>query len=363
MAKRKGSLLRQLTLSLGLAIVFLSLASFYYQYQVQKRILLRSIHSDQMSQASLLRAWLAQASSREERMKIAERYITALKHREEGGSQIIIVDAESKILADNTGREAGQPFRTGLLGEAMSEGAPQDGIGRIRGDDYVVALPCYAGVARQTIIGGILLRQPLTPIDNLADLLMFGALGVLIVTLVIMVAVVHVVLREKVAKPMQAIFMQEYRIREGDLATIDAEDPANEFSDLYAMYNEMVLRIAEQKKAILDQKDHVALARLVRQAISRLTEPLDEILTKSRLLLDTGTSVSDDDQNTLKHIIGNVTRIVRELRSIVVEGSKSATWLQREADKIREYKRITGEQQDGEDEGEEGEAREGGPAE
>ncbi len=346
MAKRKGSLLRQLTLSLGLAIVFLSLASFYYQYQVEKRILLQSIHDDQMSQAKLLRAWLAQASSRDERMKIAEQYITALKHREEGGHQIIIVDAENKILADNTGREAGQSFRTGLLGEAMSEGAPKDGIGRIRGDDYVVALPCFADLARRTIIGGILLRQPLTQIDHLADLLMFGALGVLIVTLVIMVAVVHVVLREKVAKPMQAIFMQEYRIREGDLATIEAEDPANEFSDLYAMYNEMVLRIAEQKKAILDQKDHVALARLVRQAVSRLTEPLDEILTKSRLLLDTGTSLSDDDQNTLKHIIGNVTRIVRELKSIVVEGSKSATWLQHEADKIREYKRVTGEQDD-----------------
>jgi len=177
---------------------------------------------------------------------------------------------------------------------------------------------------------------------------MLGAFGVLAATLVIMVCVVHGVLRAKVHKPMQAIFMQEYRIREGDLATIDAEDPANEFSDLYAMYNEMVLRIAEQKKAILDQKDHAALARLVRQAISRLSDPLGDILARSRELLEDGTSLSDEDQNTLKHIIGNITRIVRELKSIVVEGSRSASWLQHEADKIREYKRVAGE------EGEEG---------
>ena len=352
MAKRKGSLLRQLTLTLGLAIVFLSLASFYYQYQVEKSILVENIRADLTSQASLIRAWLAQATTTEERTRIADQYIAALKYAEESGQTITIVDEDGKVLADNSGREPGRFYPHGLLGEAMSEGAPPDGIGQLEPEQYAVALPLYTDTTKSTVAGGILLRLPLTQIGHLAERLMLGAFGVLAATLVIVVCVVHGVLRVKVHKPMQAIFMQEYRIREGDLATINAEDPANEFSDLYAMYNEMVLRIAEQKKAILDQKDHVALARLVRQAISRLSDPLGEILTKSRMLLEGETSLAEEDQNTLKHIIGNVTRIVRELKSIVVEGSKSASWLEHEADKIREYKRVAeeGEDKGGEDE-------------
>lgn len=343
MAKRKGSLLWQLTLRLGLAIVFLSLASFYYQYRVEKFILVENIRTDLMSQARLLRAWLAQAGSREERLRIAEQYVEAVKHREEGGQQIVIVDAQSKVLAANTDDPPGKDFDSGVLAEAMARGAAEDGIGAMALDQYVVALPCYTDATRTAVMGGILLRHPLTQVDRLADLLMLGAFIVLAITLIIIVLVVHFVLRAKIHKPMQAIFMQEYRIREGDLATIDAEDPGNEFSDLYAMYNEMVLRIAEQKRAILDQKDHVALARLVRQAISRLTEPLDGILRRSRALLEHGSSLTDEDQDTLKQIIGNITQIARELKEIVVEGSKSATWLQHEADKIREYKKMAGE--------------------
>jgi len=348
MAKRKGSLLWQLTLRLGLAIVFLSLASFYYQYRVEKFILVENIRIDLMSQAQLLRAWLGQAGSREERLGIAEQYVEALKHREEGGQQIVIVDAQSKVLAANTGDLPGKDFTSNVLAEAMARGAAEDGIGAMALDQYVVALPCYTDTTRTAVMGGILLSHPLTQVDRLADLLMLGAFIVLAITLIIIVLVVHFVLRAKVHKPIQAIFMQEYRIREGDLATIDAKDPGNEFSDLYAMYNEMVLRIAEQKRAILDQKYHVALARLVRQAISRITEPLDGILSESRALLEHGSSLTEEDQNTLKQIIGNITQIARELKEIVVEGSKSATWLQHEADKIREYKKMAGE-----DEGEE----------
>ena len=346
MAKRKHSLLWQLTLTVGLVIFFLSFASFFYQYQIEKRILVESIRETMVDQASLLRAWLAQATSAEERAKIAEQYIAALKYHESSGQKITIVDGDARVIADSSAREPGKVLHHGLLGEAMAEGAKEDGAGRLGHEHYAVALPWYTDAKKDTVGGCILLIYPLTPVDNLADRLMLGAFSVLVATLVIMVFVVHGVLRAKVHKPMQAIFMQEYRIREGDLAIIEGEDPANEFSDLYAMYNEMVLRIAEQKKAILDQKDHVALARLVRQAISRLTDPLDEILTKSRALLDGGGSLSEGDQNTLKHIIGNVTRIVRELKSIVVEGSKSASWLQHEADKIREYKRVAAEEED-----------------
>ena len=349
MAKRKGSLLWQLTLSLGLVIVFLSVSSFYYQLQVEKRILIQNIRADMMSQASLLRVWLTQSDNPVERLDAAERYLEVATHREEAGRQIVIVDAESKIIAENTGDPRGKYYPDPALAEAMGEDRPEGGVARIVGDRYVVALPCFADPTKKKLMGAVLLRQPLTEIDQLTAVLMLGEFIVLAVTLVIIVGVVHLVLRAKVHKPMQAIFMQEYRIREGDLATIEAEDPANEFSDLYAMYNEMVLRIAEQKKAIIDQKDHVALARLVRQSISKLTQPLDEILTKSRELLERSSSLSKEDENTLKQIIGNITRIARELKAIVVEGSKSATWLQHEADKIREYQRLAGDEEGAEE--------------
>ncbi len=354
MAKRKGSLLRQLTLNLGLAIVFLSLASFYYQYEVEKRILIENIRTDLMDQGSLLQVLLSRAKKPEDRVKIAEDYIEAAKLRQRAGQQIVIVDAEGKTLAENTGAPRGRPYWHPTLAEAVAGKKP---VGRIDVEGrrhYEVAIPCYADPSQKTLTGAILLRQPLTQVADLAGRLMLWEFAVLAITLVIIVIVVHYVLRAKVHKPMQAIFMQEYRIREGDLATIEAEDPRNEFSDLYGMYNEMVLRIAEQKKAILDQKDHVALARLVRQAVTRLTGPLDEILSRSRTLLESGTSLTEEDQNTLKNIIGNVTRIVRELKGIVVEGSKSAAWLQQEAEKIREYKRIA--EGDDEDEREEEEA-------
>ena len=346
MAKRKGSLLRQLTVSLGLAIIFLSLASFYYQYQVERHILMASIRDDLAHQANLLRAWLGPAQTDEDRAAIARQYVETLEHLGGDRRTIIIVDADSRVVTSNAEQEPGQVYRPAPLAEAMAAGAPPEGVSLEFAGESVIALPCYASPARKVVKGGILLRQPLTAVEKLAASLMLGAFILLAVTLAIIVVVVHVVLRLKVHRPIQAIFMQEYRIREGDLAKIEAADPQNEFSDLYAMYNEMVTRIAEQKKAIFEQKDHVALARLVRQAIARLTGPLDEILTEARALLEHESSLSDDDRKTLRQIIGNITRIARELKSMVEEGDKSATWLKHEAEKLRQYEQSTPDQTD-----------------
>lgn len=350
MTKHKGSLLRQLTISLGLAIVFLSLASFYYQYQTEKRILMKSIRGDLMRQANLLRAWLREARNDATRRRVAAQYVETLGHLNESKQELIVVDRDRKVIAASSGQEPGKVFGSEVLRQAMAPGAPPEGTCSEVGDEYVIALPCYTDAGRAEVSGGILLKRPLTAVDNLADSIMLATFLLLAATLVILVVVVHVVLRIKVHKPIQAIWMQEYRIREGDLARIEAEDPQNEFSDLYAMYNEMVMRIAGQKRAIMEQKDHVALAHLVRQAISRLTDPLDEILTDSRTLLERQSSLSDADRATLKKIIGSITQIARELKSMVVEGDKSATWLKQQAAKIREYDRRSdgqGEQQQG----------------
>jgi len=343
MAKRKGNLLMQLTLSLGLAIAFIGLASFYYQYRVQKHILMGSIRDDTLRQAQLLRQWLATARSPEDVRDVAGQYIETIERTEEDHRKLVVVDKDMKVVKANTGQEPGEPFASGMLEEVMASGGPSEGTATVVGDDYVIALPLYADVGETRVRGGILLREPLTAVDRLADSLMLGAFVLLAASLIAMVIVVHIVLRLKVHKPMQAIFMQEYRIREGDLAKIEAEDPANEFSDLYAMYNEMVVRIAQQKSAILEQKDHVALAHLVRQAISRLTGPLDEISTRSQELLEHQSSLSQHDRAALKEIIANITRIARELQSIVVEGSRSATWLKREAEKMQQYRHLTEE--------------------
>ena len=337
MAKHKGGLLRQLTISLGLAIVFLSLSSFFYQYQVEKRTLMGHIRADLTRQVSLLRTSLNAAATNEKREQVARQYVETLKFLEQDGQEVIIVDKDSKVIAASSDEKPGSEYTNDLLRSVLRPGAPSSGMRIQVGDRYHIAMPWYASVAGTEVEGGILARQPLTAVGKLARSLMLNAFLLLGSTLVIIVVVVHLVLRLKVHRPMQAIFMQEYRIREGDLAKIEAEDPANEFSDLYGMYNEMVTRIAEQKKAILDQKDHVALAHIVRQAIARLTGPLDDILSESRDLLEHQSSLSEADRATLRKIIGNITRIARELKAIVVEGDKSATWLKREAEKIHEY--------------------------
>jgi methyl-accepting chemotaxis protein len=338
MARHKGKLLVQLTVSLGLAIIFLSLASFYYQFLVEKHILMDKIRDDLRRQATLLCTWLEHAETRGQRQAIAEQYVDTIDRLGPERQTVVIVDGTGAILASNTGDYGpGEKYPSPLLGAVLEPEAPADGKAVELARKHVVAFPCYAGPAKRTIVGAVLLEQPLTSVARLVDSLMLGAFVLLAVTLVIIVAVVHVVLRLKVHKPMQAIFMQEYRIREGDLAKIDAEDPANEFSDLYGMYNEMVVRIAAQKRAILEQKDHAATAQLVRQAVNRLTGPLDEIAAQSRRLLEHESSLSDDDRASLKQIIGNVTRIARELKSILVEGDRSAAWLRRESEKLPRF--------------------------
>lgn len=343
MAKRKGSLLLQLTLRLGLAIVFLSLASFFYQFRVQKHIMVSSIRSDLTRQATLLRSWLAQAADAVERERIAHQYIRTLEYLDPAKQTVVVVDEKGVVLASSKAEERGTVCVNNTIQKALEPGAPGEGIHAHDDNEYVVALPCYGDATRTKTWGAVLIRQPLTAVEKLADSLMLWAFIVFAATLVIIVVVVHYVLRVRVHRPMQAIFMQEYRISEGDLAKIEAEDPGNEFSDLYAMYNEMVVRIAEQKKAIIEQKDHVALAQLVRQAIARLTGPLDGILAESRTLMEHESSISEEDRKLLKQIIANITRIARELRSIVMEGDKSATWLKREAEKIPHYANADGE--------------------
>ena len=347
MAKRKGSLLRQLTLGLGLAIVFLSLASFYYQYQVQKQILVGSIRANLCRQTGVLATWLGRADSDEAREEIARQYVATIAHigDKRTNQEVIIVDKDSRIIAATASLEPGQPYANPLLSEVLASREPvSEPCHTEAAGEYVAALPVYADATRTTVAAGILLKQPLTAVGALAESLMLNSFILLAGTLVVIVVVVYYVLRVKVHQPMQAIFMQEYRIREGDLPKIEAEDPQNEFSDLYAMYNEMVMRIADQKRAILEQKNHVTLAHLVRQAIARLTGPLDEILTRSRSLLESQSSLSEEDRATLKHIIANITRIARELKSIVMEGDKSATLLKQEAEKIRDYKLSAAEE-------------------
>jgi len=343
MAKRKGSLLRQLTVSLGLAIVFLSLASFYYQYRTERHILLNNIRTDLRRQANLLRKWLAQAGSPAEEKRIALHYVQALERLSETGQRIVIVDARQRVVAASDSPEPQDDYARGLLAQVLAPDASPDGVSVEIAGQCIIALPYSAAAPKNGLGGAVLLQQPLTAVDRLADHLMLNSFALLATTLALVVVVVHYVLRIKVHRPMQAIFMQEYRIREGDLARIEAEDPKNEFSDLYGMYNEMVTRIAEQKRAIIDQKDHVAVAQLVRQAISRLTGPLDEILVRSRTLMERASSLTPEDQATLKQIIGNITRIARELKTIVLEGDKSSTWLKHESEKIRDYDKKTGQ--------------------
>ncbi len=339
MAKRKGSLLRQLTMGLGLAIVFLSLVSFFCQYQVEKRILLDHIRTDTVRQLAILRTWLSAADAKGEGQKAAQQYVESIGNLQKGKQEIIIVDKDGKIIAATTGQQPGQDFDSDsdMLRSAMAPNAPPAGYSKEVGDEHIVAIPWYTNPAGTRVAGGIMLKQPLTAISQLADSVMLGAFLLLAGTLIITVAVVHLVLRLKVHQPMQAIFMQEYRISEGDLARIEANDPANEFSDLYAMYNEMVMHIADQKRAILKQKEHVALAQVLGHSITRLTGPLDDILNKSKSLLEHEASLSENDKTTLKQIISDVTRIVRELKTIVIEGDNSANWLKLETAKIQEY--------------------------
>lgn len=343
MAKRKGSLLLQLTVRLGLAIVFLSLASFFYQFRVQKRIVVNSIRSDLTRQATLLRSWLTQAADTGAREQIASQYVQTLEYLDSAKQTIVVVDNKGVVLASSRPEEKGSIYANATIQKVIEPGAPADGIHNQNDTEYLVALPCYADVARTKLWGAILLRQPLTAVAKLADSLMLWAFVVLAATLAVIIGVVYYVLRVRVHRPMRALFMQEYRISEGDLAKIEAEDPGNEFSDLYAMYNEMVVRIAEQKKAIIEQSEHVAVAQLVRQAIARLTGPLDNILSESRRLMEHKSSISEEHRKLLEQIIANITRIARELRSIVAEGDKSATWLKREMEKISHYSDRSGE--------------------
>ncbi|MFO7900559.1 MAG: hypothetical protein R6V58_16045, partial [Planctomycetota bacterium] len=333
MAKHKGSLLRQLTLGLGLAIVFLSLASFYYQYQTERYLLTESIQGNLVRQAQLLRSWLGQAKTDAQLREVARQYTETIEYMDESGHEVLILDSESRVLASTSSREYGEHVTNYVVRNALDQGGVEPVVREWEGD-IRVGLAFETGAPGKQGTGVLMVQHPLTSVDILADRLMLATFLLLAVTLAAIVLVVHVVLRLKVHKPIQAIWMQEYRIREGDLARIEAPDPNNEFSDLYAMYNEMVMRIADQKRAILEQKDHAALGQLVRGSIDRLTGPLDEILTKSRTLLERESSLSEDDRKLLKEIIGNITHMARELKAIVVEGDKSADWLQREAGRL-----------------------------
>ena len=83
----------------------------------------------------------------------------------------------------------------------------------------------------------------------------------------------------------------------------------------------------------------MALAALVRQSVKRLATPLEDIFAKSRSLVEQKSSLSEADRATLREIIADITRIAKELKSIVVEGDKSNTMLKREAERIRDYTR------------------------
>jgi methyl-accepting chemotaxis protein len=343
MAKRKGSLLVQLTVSLGLAIVFLSLASFFYQFQVERRILINSIREDLVHQASLIRAWLTDARTPEERRKIAGQYAAAIEHLDSMNQAIVIVDADRSVIGSNTGKEIGAEFASTLLDEAMAAGAPPEGVTRQAGGRLQTAVAFHEGPTGRDVRGGVLIDQPLTPVNQLADSLMLGAFILLLATLVIIVLVVYLVLRVKVHRPMHAIFMQQYRIREGDLARIDAKDPRNEFSDLYSMYNEMVEKLAQQRRATLEQKEYVALGDLVRQISGKITGPMDELIRRSRTLMERASSLSDEDRATLRELLANLTRIARELQGLVAQGDRSAHWIKRELDKAKETSRKFGD--------------------
>ncbi len=332
MLKRKGSLLRQLTLSLGLAIIFLSLSSFYYQYQIERRVLTDNIRENLERQAWLLRSRLSQAETDAQLLDIARQYAEAIEYMDEAGHAVLIVDGEGEVLAGTGGLRPNDP----MVGLALSQEDDTPVVREIKGD-IQLALAFPVDPLSSDRAGALMMKHPLTPVATLADRLMLSTFSLVAITLLAMIFVVHMVLRYKVHQPLHTLWMHEYRIREGDLARIEGPDPNNEFSDLYSMYNEMVVRIAEQKRAIIEQKDHAALGDLTRNAVDRLTGPLDEILSKSQTLLEQESSLSDEDRTLLREIITNITRIARELKSIVVEGDKSSMWLEQEAGAVPDF--------------------------
>lgn len=334
MAKHKRSLLRQLTLGLSLAIVFLSITSFYYQYQQQRAVLLQKIQDDARAQATMLRLMLGRA--KEEYKASAQTLIGQITSTNDTKQKIIITDKDKKVIASNTGlNDAGQEVINSSLSKVVQfPGAYPQGDAGIQGEEYIIAMPFFTDTANKHVAGGILLYQPLTPMNKLANSLMLSSFGLLACTLGLIILVIYYVLKDKVHKPMQAIFMQQYRIREGDLVKIEAEDPNNEFSDLYAMYNEMVVRIAEQKKAILEQKDVSAVSAMSKQALRRLAGPIEDILIKSKLLLDPKSSLSEADKATLRGLIVNLSHLSQEMKQLVSQGEKSTNILRREAAKV-----------------------------
>jgi len=319
MKPRRSSLVAQLTVRLGALVCVLLILFVAADYHAQKQEIFRSTLSRMAESARLLRLFLTEGKSPEEWEPAIRAYCHQMGQCGVTNHQLALVSRDGQLLS-TTGNRAQLTVdevalaRRALRGEDVQTPAPLDGSpGKVAG----VAVPLRVRGAAEPA-SALLYTEPLVEFDQLVHDLLVTRLALLAIFLCLILLVVFLVVRRKVSRPLNALYLHEVDVSRGILEPHDYPDPNNEISEIYDMFNEMVRRLGEHEERIFEAQKRTEHLKAIEEIEQHLSEPIKNVYQKLEVLMrslpEPGPlrAAASDIRNEVGEMTRQFVRILRE---------------------------------------------------
>ncbi len=171
---------------------------------------------------------------------------------------------------------------------------------------------CHAHSPEARVLGVLDVSMSLAEVDRNIRLSQIRMAGIATVAIVAASLILFWLNRRLVVLPVQTLVSATRRVAEGDLATRIPVTARHELGDLARAFNEMVARLAEDQRKIVQADKLASVGRLAAGVAHEINNPLTGVLTYASFLLKRA-----GDQPELRADLEVIVRETKRCREIV----------------------------------------------
>ncbi|MBM4047845.1 MAG: HAMP domain-containing protein, partial [Planctomycetes bacterium] len=322
MSERRTRLRWQLISSLALAIGFLMAVFLVVDYRVQHKVLVRDLSERMGQELSLLQLALNAERDRDGRRTLLREYCARMVHHNKPGHLIAALDRTGTPIAATREDAASNVLNKGEVAVLVADGAGFYTAEReLEGQRVLaVAIPFFAGSPAPSKAEGVLLyAEPLVDVHRLGKYLLTSRAALLACALAAIALVLGLVVNRYVLRPLYALLVHAHKVGQGDLSPIAFPDPGNEIGELQERFNQMVAKLGEHQRDLLEAQSYVAHTDAALEAYASIIKPVTDVILNAEFLMARRYGLDSEETKAIESIYSAATRIKRVINELAFE--------------------------------------------
>jgi len=241
----RGSLARQLTNSITLFLIVLTILFLVVSYVIQKSLMIYSVARDVPNYARVFQMHL-QTQPPGMRAKAQQELIDKII-LVAPDLNVAVVDRERYPIAQNMNLPPAKQVAADVVVDALAHPKETQQKAVKRGQNLEIARPLmYPG--EEEPWGALYVTKSIVDVESTVWLITLFNLTVLFVVWLVVAITIYMVVRKKVVNPILALFLSQYRMMHNEVRPIGCPDPNNELSDLFELTHQRLAQLAEEKE-------------------------------------------------------------------------------------------------------------------